>query len=517
MFFGASAYADEITVYMTVEKLTLGQGFIVEPTAIHTSEGSTVAQILEEVMPGEYLYMGEVDDNIYVQSFADKESEPNIPQYIEELIGEISGREDSEWLSEFDYYDMSGWKYSVNNEFPSVSASDAVVNDGDVIRWQFTLYGYGTDLEMGENADKSELIRSVANGNYSDYAMEVLTNLEVSADEVNDAYNELAFNDDYFENNGGYTGANLNLTAEYIKSAVSEPQIASIGGEWAVIGLARSGVEMDKSYFDGYVKRVIDTLRENNGVIHERKYTEYARVAIALAAIGKDPSNIHGYDLIFPLTDVETVMKQGTNGAIFALIAMDCCGYDCDAREKYIQEILSRQCENGAFALTKDGEADVDITAMALCALGRYGDRAAVRKAIVAALEYLSEIQTSDGGFNSYGVGNCESTAQVILGLTSLGLGLDDERFVKNGNTVLDYLLNYAAENGGFKHTTDSEVNLMATEQALCALAAVNRADKGLTSLYDMSDVDSVKITGPSREIQDDALEKMLSLAGKLK
>lgn len=516
MLFGASAYADEITVYMTVEKLTLGQGFIVEPLAVQTGEGSTVAQVLEEVMSGEYTFNGSIEENLYVKSFYDIEDELNIPEWLSELVGDVTERADSEWLSEFDYSNAAGWKYSVNNEFPPVSASEAVLNDGDVVRWQFSLYGYGTDLEMGDNADKSDLIRSVANGNYSDYAMEVLTSLTASNDEVSDACNELALENDYFEDNSGYAGANLNLTAEYIKTAVKEPTISSIGGEWAVIGLARSGTDIDKSYFDGYLKKVIETLKKNNGIIHDRKYTEYARVAIALASIGKNPSNIYGYDLISPLTDFDTVMRQGTNGAIFSLIAMDSCNYVSDVREKYIEEILSRQCADGAFSLSKNGESDVDITAMALCALSKYTERPTVRNAVDKAVAYLSEIQMSDGGFASYGEGNCESAVQVIIGLTSLGIGLDDERFVKNGNSVTDYVLSYAVDNGGFKHTKDGEVNLMATEQALCALAAVNRSDKTLTSLYDMSDMQIAEITGPRRGKQEDVFEKMLFMAKKI-
>lgn len=519
---GVSAYAveeEEITVYMTVEKLTLGQGFIMEPTAIQTVQGVSVAEVLEQVMSGQYMHTGTIDDNLYVSAFADAEQDINIPYYISDVISEVTPRQDSEWLSEFDYSDTSGWKYSVNNEFLSVSSSDAYLQDGDVIRWQFSLYGYGADLGSGEEygieplvplADKSELIRYAADFGGSEYAMEVLTRFDSSPEEVEDALN---FTDTADE---GYSGANLKLSADYVLSAVAEPQIASIGGEWAVIGLARSGIDIDTSYFDGYYKRVADKVRECRGVLHERKYTEYARVVLALAAIGKDPTNVCGYNLVAPLTDFEAVMKQGLNGAAFALLAMDACDYKAEAaRQAYIKEILSRQT-NGAFALSKNGEVDIDITAMALCALSNYSENPEVQKAIEAAVEYMSAAQESDGGFTSLGGKNSESASQVITALTSLGISPDDDRFVKNGISVLDYLLSYGSADGSFRHEPSCDTNLMATEQALYALAAVERANGGNCSLYDMSDVKKEITVGPKRPVFADEAQKILDLAERL-
>jgi len=487
MLSGASAYdafAEEITVYMTIEKLTLGQGFIMAPTAVTVEEGTSVAQLIDMTMPGQYMHTGSVDDNLYVSAFNDIEEEINIPEYILSLIGEPTSRQESEWLSEFDYSNTSGWKFSVNNEFPSISTSDYKLDDGDVVRWQFSLYGYGSDLDEYAMTDKSELIRAVANGEYSEYALDVLTRLDSTVEEVNDAYTEL-YDDEFFEESG-YVGANIKLTAEYVKAAVTEPQIAQVGGEWTILGLARSGEDIDKKYFDSYYERVVNEVNKKNGVLHERKYTEYARVALALAAVGKDPANVNGYDLVYPLTDVDSVMRQGTNGAAFALIAMDSCDYQSDAREKYLAEILSRQGENGGFTLGKNGKEEIDITAMSLIALANYKEREDVSKAIEKALVFISEAQQSDGGFEMFGEGNAESAVQVIVALTSLGVSLGDDRFVKNGKSILDYLLEFAVENGGFRHIRGGDADLMASEQALYAMAAAKRADMGELPLFDM-------------------------------
>ena len=38
-------------------------------------------------------------------------------------------------------------------------------------------------------------------------------------------------------------------TAENVYSTVQDPQVGSIGGEWAVLGLARSGYKVPNNYY----------------------------------------------------------------------------------------------------------------------------------------------------------------------------------------------------------------------------------------------------------------------------
>ena len=167
-------------------------------------------------------------------------------------------------------------------------------------------------------------------------------------------------------------------SAEYMLSAVKSPEVGSIGGEWAVIGLARSGCSVPANYFESYYARVEKYVKDCKGVLHERKYTEYSRVILALTAIGKDPSNVAGYDLLKPLGDFEKTVWQGINGPIWALIALDSGNYDIPknseaktqaTRQLYIDEILKNQMKDGGWNLTGSGDSDVDLTAMALQAL----------------------------------------------------------------------------------------------------------------------------------------------------
>ena len=103
-------------------------------------------------------------------------------------------------------------------------------------------------------------------------------------------------------------------SAAYMVSAVKAPEVGSISGEWAIIGLARSGYAVPANYYEDYYARVEKYVKNCSGVLHERKYTEYSRVILALTAIGRDPSKVAGYNLLMPLGDFEKTIWQGLNG-----------------------------------------------------------------------------------------------------------------------------------------------------------------------------------------------------------
>lgn len=281
--------------------------------------------------------------------------------------------------------------------------------------------------------------------------------------------------------------------AAFISKAVPAPEVSSIGGEWAVIGLARGGAARPQNYDADYLNRVEQTVKEKQGVLHARKYTEYSRVILAVTALGKDARNVAGYDLTLPLGDYDKTVWQGLNGPIWALIALDSGDYPVPAnpeaktqatRQMYVDCILSRQLENGAWSLS--GSGDADLTAMALTALARYRQQEKVQTAVDRAVDWLSAQQNGDGGFSAAGTATAESCAQVLGALCELKIEPTDSRFVKSGHTVLDALLSYQQRDGSFAHVQGGGSNQMATEQAMCALAARLRAERGQSGLYHM-------------------------------
>lgn len=289
----------------------------------------------------------------------------------------------------------------------------------------------------------------------------------------------------------------IEKTARYLQAQIPEPTCAAVGGDWLVFGLARSGLKAPQKYFDTYFKNVEDYIVSVDGVLSRKKNTEYSRVILALTAIGKNPADAAGFNLLLPLGDFDETVRQGVNGVIFALLALDSGGYEIPeapeaetqaTRELYVGELLRREIPDGGWALT-GGTPDADMTAMALQALAKYRDRQDVEDAVQRGLAALSALQEPNGAYLSWDEENSESVCQVIVALTELGISLDDERFVKNGQTLPQVLERFACEDGSYRHSLNGNSDEMATEQAFYALAAIHRAETGKTTLYDMTDV----------------------------
>jgi hypothetical protein len=278
-------------------------------------------------------------------------------------------------------------------------------------------------------------------------------------------------------------------TAAYVYNAVKDPQVDSVGGEWAVLGLARGGYDVPDAYYENYYRTVENYVRERGGALHDVKYTEYSRVIIGLTAAGFDPRDVAGHDLTAPLEDFDKTVWQGVNGPIFALIALDSLNYPNGQRDAYVAEILRRQLNDGGWNLTGSGAGDPDVTGMALQALAKYRSEPEVKTATDKAVSFLSKAQDADGGYSSWGETNVESAVQVLVALCELGVPVDDARFVKNGRTLIDEVLSFANADGGFDHARGGGgVTLMSAEQALYGLVAAQRAAGGKNSLYSMGD-----------------------------
>lgn len=292
----------------------------------------------------------------------------------------------------------------------------------------------------------------------------------------------------------------------YIQSAVSAPVVSYLFGEWAVLGQARAKVPLSEAYIAAYYEKVVAYVKANigsDGILRAPDdkntpvITDNERIALALTAIGKDPANVGGKNLLTALQDRNIMQVTNTsdtdiNGLVFGLLALNSRNYTPDT-SWLAQAILGQQNADGSWSAKADTKpvGDVDMTAMALQALAPYykdGGNETVNTAVEKALNWLS------GKYRS-GYDSSESCAQVVIALSALNLDANtDARFTKTveGKTlsVLGNLLQYrVAENGGFKNRfADKAVNEMATEQALCAMAAYARFTEKANALYDMTD-----------------------------
>ena len=296
-------------------------------------------------------------------------------------------------------------------------------------------------------------------------------------------------------------------TKKYIQNNVPAPVVASDRGEWAVLGLARAGVALPDEYIQAYYDKVVAYVKANigsDGILRKPDdkntpvITDNERIILAFTAIGKDPANVGGKNLLAALQDRNIMQVTDTsdtdiNGLVFGLLALNSGNYTQDSYW-LVQAILTQQNEDGSWSSSADTKpvGDVDMTAMALQALAPYyneGGDTTVNAAVDKALQWLS------AKYKNTGYTSAESCAQVVVALSALQLNANsDSSFVKTVDgaptSVLgDLLRYYLGEGQGFKHAASGmTADQKATEQALYAMAAYERYCRRTNALYDMTD-----------------------------
>ena len=209
-------------------------------------------------------------------------------------------------------------------------------------------------------------------------------------------------------------------------------------------------------------------------------YTYAAGAVRAMQYLGMDPSDINGLDYIAPLTNttkLDTPHTFNFTSYLYDIASIDPSvwrsrGVDGDMlAEQFITRVLADQTSDGGFdgyygysvATAKEGQTvigqgSVPETISALSALASYRDKENVAAAIEAGLTYLSSVQLADGSFECWGdTPNGAVTLSMLSLMDKLDISIDDERFVKNGNTVADAMRTFYVDGVGF--ISDFEVD----------------------------------------------------------
>ncbi|SMO95156.1 Prenyltransferase and squalene oxidase repeat-containing protein [Melghirimyces algeriensis] len=474
------------------------RGTILPETTVEIQEGDTAFTVLLDTLgPGKVVYTG--SGNIL---------------YVREIDG----------LAEFDRGPLSGWMYRVNGQFPNHSAGVHTVKDGDVVEWVYTTdggedVGFPSTLSVkegnnrigqvsskpesessnkakGKGAEKEQKPGKKSEQNYSSKKEEKKTNgqLKQTVHSLQTAS---------VEETSDQTGEKEGSTekeADFLRSlqqSVKWLQQSGSKRDWVTLALSRSVGKVPQ----GYLEQTTQLIKANNGEF--RKVTDYERMALGIRSAGGDPRNVAGYNLIENIYNNERMTLQGNNGVIFALLALDSAHYHVPDharwnRQKLVDWLIEKQNGDGSWALF-GSDGDVDITAMTLTALAPYADEK-VKQAKRKGFLWLASQQTESGGFRSWGLETSESASQVIIALASNGMDPTSSLFTQPGGNVLENLLTYQSDDGGFVHTQDGTSNIMATEQAVQALTAYRNYVEGKPRLYDFGDIHSNPRDTPSEE-----------------
>jgi len=410
---------------------------------------------------------------------------------IEPPVITVDGIEDDMVVTEKDLMFTVEATSDLDDEVTTtVTVNDQTVEEDDD--------AYNVELDEGENQIAISATDSVGNESKATYTV------TYDVDEADEGYN---------------IKERIDQASEYILDK-------GVMSEWEAIGLARAGKDVPDKYKDklyGNVESQVDRMLDLGRV----KITDIERLAMAAVAVGEDPQDIEGTNLIDLLYNSptrgnsDTMTLQGNNGPIFALIALNTLDFPEPkeakwTRQKLIEELLNNQNDDGSWNLSPAyDDASVDITAMAIIGLAPYKDQSEVEQAIEGAIDFLSDFQNDEGGFTESFVGgtSSEATAQAIIGLTAYGMDPTHEKFTKNGNNLIDHLLTYQNEDGGFSHLIGDPTNDMATEQALQALVAYDFFLEGKGRLYEFKDeIEADKINEKIEnlpEVEELALENL--------
>lgn len=269
---------------------------------------------------------------------------------------------------------------------------------------------------------------------------------------------------------------------------VSETSISNLSDE--ILALEKIQGELSSRQKETLQELMGNLTQASSEYLLGRKSATFSPGAVrALQAIGADPGDFNGLDFLTPLINLEGKdhLDYAEGLEDFDSVAESVWrsrGINTDAMiNKYATAIIAYQMPNGKFNVNykdalKSGDAKwiehicsnemVAFTAQNVKALGPHQDKEYIAKSVETALEYLSSMQLSDGSFPGMaGQPSGEATYAVLDMMNTLGISLNDERFVKNGNTVADGLRTFYVEGVGFINNpeTNISVNSISTDE----------------------------------------------------
>lgn len=354
------------------------------------------------------------------------------------------------------------WNVAVDNEALSTSIADHPVQEGQEVQLQVTTYESPEDVEEEEETPSEEE--------------------EAPAEETEDE-SKTPVDNETPAINAKQVQVNVDDILSYMDAASIQ---LSYGSEWWVWGVAHTNREIP----DSYVKSIEALVKDNEGEF--RNLFELEKIIIGLSAVGKDASDINGINLIDKLA-THSWMVEGDpaiNAAIYGLLAIDSAEFPVseDFRTMLITSILDKELENGGWSFFGSNPSP-DITGMALAALALYKEDPKVKTAIDHAVTYLSESQDAEGGYDIAfnGGDSSESVSQAIIGLAAVGADPTSPSFTKEGGNLLQHLVKFKQEDGGYSHLLDGGSTDMSTQQALLAFVAYQKLVNETGSVYQFS------------------------------
>ncbi|UTC11341.1 MucBP domain-containing protein [Latilactobacillus curvatus] len=291
-----------------------------------------------------------------------------------------------------------------------------------------------------------------------------------------------------------------------ISAAIDHITSTNGSGPWQALAFKQSGISMTDAQRQSFIKTIGNDVDQ---MAAEGRYsaTDAERSVIGLTALGEDPTNFHGVNLIQKTIEASTAKYVGINGQIYGIIALSTKDYGEEANKTIttlIQAVLQKQNVDKGWALFGT-DSGVDITGMAMTALGMHRDVTGVQPALDKAVSMLKDkaFQKATGGFfipSSFSkVENSNSISQAVMGLMAAGVDPAKAFVGDNGVNPISRLLAYQRTDGEFRwqFDNDSGALAMATEQATYALDQYEFFLNGKGSIYNFGGSTTTDPTDP--------------------
>ena len=447
---------EKIVVYVAAEgKNASGSAVEMGKTAVQLDEGA-VAEDAIKIALDKSAYK----DNYKISTSAWGDSLDSISDLNTYNVG-------NDW-----YY----WSFCVNGQYANLGISSQQVEDNDKISLIYSYDNYNTSAAcFNDDASKNP-------EGFSAYSEKAKKAQDVLAQKIYDTTFK-----------GG----------EYV------PGVEDSSGLYTVFSLARAGFKADKFYDSVYakVKAQLGAIKTSTGKFYDdtnKKYVSqesilkdgaasqtYAKIALCVTALGKDASNVNGFNLIEKLADksvyeASSIYSRETT----ILMAIDSKNYELPTGDNYLTraELVNKTAADtdNQIATSIDWNS-IDSAVMQIQPLCAYQtkdvdgvDKSAVKKACDKVLNFMYNKQGADGTYgDSYSASNVWTTAQVMITAGLFGIDAATEEngtdFIKNGVTLYDDALAFVDTDN---NTVDESLMSFQPEQLLRGFNAAIRASE---------------------------------------
>lgn len=447
---------EKIVVYVAAEgKNASGSAVEMGKTAVQLDEGAVAEDAIKAA-----LDKSAYKDNYKISTSAWGDSLDSISDLNMYNVG-------NDW-----YY----WSFCVNGQYANLGISSQKVNDNDKISLIYSYDNYNTSAACF-NDDTSKNPEG-----FSAYSEKAKKAQDVLAQKIYDTTFK-----------GG----------EYV------PGVEDSSGLYTVFSLARAGFKADKFYDSVYakVKAQLGAIKTSTGKFYDdtnKKYVSqesilkdgaasqtYAKIALCVTALGKDASNVNGFNLIEKLADksvyeASSIYSRETT----ILMAIDSKNYELPTGDNYLTraELVNKTAADtdNQIATSIDWNS-IDSAVMQIQPLCAYQtkdvdgvDKSAVKKACDKVLNFMYNKQGADGTYgDSYSASNVWTTAQVMITAGLFGIDAATEEngtdFIKNGVTLYDDALAFVDTDN---NTVDEKLMSFQPEQLLRGFNAAIRASE---------------------------------------